>query len=94
MLSLFCGIEKLSASAKGSNDKMIIKQNESESRRRVEKFYSLNRSKFEKYILDINLVLILLIATGLYIFFSLPHKLLHFNNNNYINLNSTSYSEI
>jgi len=47
-------------------------QTQNESKRRVDNFYSLNQSRKEKIILYFNLVLICLIAIGLYIFFSIP----------------------
>lgn len=75
ILSICCGFDKSNSNINESNEKMITRQNETESRRRVENFYSLNRTKFEKYILNINLCLILLIATCLYVFFSVPHGL-------------------
>lgn len=71
---------------------MIIKQNENESRRRIENFYSLNRSKLERFILDMNLIVILVIATSLYIFFSLPYNILHMTN--FIKSNSTLFSDV
>lgn len=74
LLSIFCGLEELDKIREGneSNQKILNEQNESESRRRVANFYSLNRTKFEKYFLNLNLCLILMIATFLYVFFSVP----------------------
>ncbi len=64
-LSLMCGFENNEIGAEEQ-------QTKKESKRRVENFYSLNQSRKEKIILYFNLVLICLIAIGLYIFFSIP----------------------
>jgi hypothetical protein len=80
-LRIFCGYEQNELINDESNEKMLKKQTENESRRRVNNFYSLNRTKFERYVLNINLCIILMIATGLYVFFSVPHKLYQFEYN-------------
>ena len=64
--NIFCGFED-------SNTLMDDdKQKEIESQRRIESFQSLNQSKFERYILNTNLVVILVVAVALYVFFSIP----------------------
>lgn len=73
-LDLFCGFDTSS----------LETQKENESKRRIESFNSLNQPKFELYILNGNLILILIIAIGLFIFFSIPpqyhiFKHIHFN---------------
>ena len=85
-LRVFCGYEQNQLSTDESNEKMLQKQTENESKRRVNNFYSLNRTKFERYLLNINLCIILMTATGLYVFFSVPHKLYQFE---YVALNAT-----
>ena len=80
-LRIFCGYEKSQLDGDESNEKMLKKQTETESRRRVDNFYSLNRTKFEACFLNMNLCIILLIAIGLYVFFSVPHQLFHFEHN-------------
>ena len=62
-------------------------QAQAESQRRIENFYSLNQGKLEKYILNVNLVIIICISTGMYLFFSIPPELHIFSD---INLNSSS----
>ena len=66
-LSLFCGFENST-----DQKEQIDKQNEDESKRRAETFFSLNQTKFERYVLNINLIIILSVAVGLFVFFSVP----------------------
>lgn len=60
-MSVFCGFEVAEQGQKAS-----------ESKRRMESFFSLDQTLFEKIILNLNLVIILVIAVALYIFFSVP----------------------
>jgi hypothetical protein len=69
-LKFICGIDSAE-----TDDLSLEAQARLESIRRVENFYSLNQSKLEKYALNVNLVLIILIAVGLYAFFSIPPEL-------------------
>jgi hypothetical protein len=64
-LSFMCGFENNEIGVE-------LQQTKKESKRRVENFYSLNQSRKEKIVLYFNLVLICLIAIGLYVFFSIP----------------------
>ena len=72
ILSLVCGFEEL---LDDNDEKKLEYQKQSETKRRVENFYSLNQTKSSKIILNINLIIILSIAIGLYIFFSIPPEL-------------------
>jgi uncharacterized pyridoxal phosphate-containing UPF0001 family protein len=67
----------------------LSKQKHKEAKRRYEIFHSLLQSKFERYILNVNLVIIISIAVVLYIFFSIPLKYHIFK---HISLNSTRNS--
>lgn len=49
-------------------------QRQNEHKRRVESFNSLDQTKFEKTVLNSNLVLIIIISIGLFLFFSIPPK--------------------
>ena len=88
VLNILCGIERFENQL--TQEAALQKQNEIESQRRIENFYSLNQTKFEKYILNLNLLFILSIAIGLYVFFSIPPELHIFKN---INLNTTIYNQ-
>jgi hypothetical protein len=73
LLNLCCGYEK-----DVDDDEMNVKlelQKHNESRRRVENFYSLNQSKRDRTILNLNLIFILTISVCLYLFFSIPPEL-------------------
>lgn len=76
-LSFMCGYEELNDIL---DEKKMDLQKQNETKRRIENFYSLNQSKFEKIILNFNLVLILIIAVSLYVFFSIPPQLHIFKN--------------
>lgn len=67
-----CGFEEHDKQGNKTKSKKFQIQKHSEAKRRIENFYSLNQSKKSKIVLNINLVLIFLIAIGLYIFFSIP----------------------
>ncbi len=88
IMNILCGIEKFDDEL--TQEVALQKQNEIESKRRIENFYSLNQTKFEKYVLNLNLLFILTIAVCLYVFFSIPPQLHIFS---HINLNSTIYNE-
>lgn len=78
LLSLVCGIE-----SHESEEEHLERQKKADYERRMKSFKSLNQSTFEKIILNANLVLILCIAVGLYIFFSIPPQLTIFKNVSY-----------
>lgn len=84
-LSVFCGYEDMQK--RSGNE--IKEEKECESKRRFESFYSLNQTRFERTILNINLVIILLVAISLYIFFSVPVEYHIFK---HVKLNRTSFS--
>lgn len=65
-ISIFCGYD-----VKQSEDNIQL-QNSKEKQRRIESFESLNQTKFERFILNINLCIILTVAVALYVFFSIP----------------------
>lgn len=76
-LNVICGLEaeKVGVSDEEANENTKAaaeKQAKQESMRRVQTFYSLNQSKLERYVLNINLVIIIVIAIGLYTFYSIP----------------------
>lgn len=78
-LSLICGVE-------GNHDNSFenmqrLKQLEHEQR--VRNFESLKQTKFEKIVLSVSLGIILSIAVGLFIFFSIPPQLHIFKNVSY-----------
>ncbi len=79
-IGVFCGFEEASTQLDAK------KQNEIECQRRVENFQSLNQTKFEKWILNVNLVIILAVAVALYVFFSIPPEYHIFS---HIKLNQT-----
>jgi hypothetical protein len=83
-LSLFCGYEHHENEEHAVNQMEMQKNHE--SRRRIENFYSLNQTKSERLILNVNLIIILSIAIGLFIFFSIPPQLHIFKN---IKVNNT-----
>ena len=89
LVSILCGFENFDDSE--SKEIAIQKQNQIESKRRVDNFYSLNQSKFERDILIINLVFILCIAIGLYFFFSIPPQYHIFKHINLKQFNTTNY---
>jgi hypothetical protein len=66
-LNFVCGIEPDEL-----NELSVEAQQHIESVRRVENFYSMHQTKAEKLILNLNLIMIVLISLGLYIFFSIP----------------------
>ena len=70
LLDVVCGFERLEN--KINDTARLAKQQAIETQRKIDSFYSLNQTKFEKIILGINLAIILTIAVGLYIFFSIP----------------------
>ena len=89
LVSLLCGYE---LEIEGDMDRMAAEsslQQKDEAKRRFESFRSLNQTRWEKCILNFNLVLILCISIGLYVFFSIPPQQHIFK---YIQLNSTSMS--
>ncbi len=88
IMNIVCGIEKFDNEL--TQEAAIKKQSEIESKRRIENFYSLNQTKFEKYILNLNLIFILTIAVSLYVFFSIPPQLHIFK---HINLNTTIFNQ-
>ncbi|CAF0765506.1 unnamed protein product [Brachionus calyciflorus] len=71
-LNFVCGFEEITGESEWMRDQKFLMQKKIESKRRVENFYSLNQAKKSKILLNVNLVIILLIASGLYIFFSIP----------------------
>lgn len=78
-VNILCGIER----SFGNDDTMNVKhelQKYNESKRRVENFYSLNQTKFQKNILNFNLAIIVIISVSLYVFFSIPPETYLFNN--------------
>lgn len=92
LVSLFCGfepetnenIDRVAADASA--------QQKDEAKRRIESFRSLNQTPREKFILNFNLVLILVISVGLYVFFSVPpenHVLRNVVANKSFNLSSS-----
>ena len=85
LLSLLCGFERADNKAK---EMRLELQKRIELKKRLESFNSLNQKKMEKYILNVNLIIILTIATGLFIFFSIPPQLHIFKHIN-LNLNQT-----
>lgn len=87
LLSLLCGFETVDNKAK---EMRLELQKRIELKKRLESFNSLNQKKVEKYILNANLAIILLIATGLFIFFSIPPQL-HIFKHIDLNLNQTSH---
>jgi NADH:ubiquinone oxidoreductase subunit C len=83
---LICGFDRHESEvsqAKSEKQKIV------EAGRRLESFYSLNQSKKDRIILNINLILIILIAIGFFIFFSISPEEHIFSN---INLNITQSS--
>lgn len=83
-LDLFCGFVS-------DLDRSIETQRANETKRRFESFYSLNQTKFEFCILNINLVLILSFAIVLFVFFSIPpqyHIFKHINLNHTLTFNN------
>lgn len=78
LLSLFCGFEY--------SQQKINTQKSDESKRRIESFNSINQTKFERFILNINLLIIILVAISLFVFFSIPPEYHIFKN---VNLNLT-----
>lgn len=60
-MSVFCGYEEAEEG-----------QTASESRQRMKNFFSLEQTRSEKLILNFNLIIILIVAVGLYVFFSIP----------------------
>jgi len=54
------------------NKQVQLIQSQDESQRRIDAFNSLNQTKSEKIVLNLNLFLILGIAVGLFTVFSLP----------------------
>ena len=72
LVSLFCGYEPHTAENSDRLAAMSELQQKNEARRRVESFRSLNQTKCQRYILNTNLVLILVISVALYVFFSIP----------------------
>lgn len=76
VLNIFCGIETKKTSE--------TEQKRDEAKRRLESIDSLNQTKFEKYILNSNLIFIIVIYIFLMTFFSIPPRLhlfkhVHFN---------------
>ena len=72
--SIFCGFETI-GEGNDQDEKSradMERQRQSESRRRIESFYSLTQTYSERLILNINLIFILVIAIGLFVFFSIP----------------------
>lgn len=68
LLSLLCGIEEdVDQHEVGSYGHA-----QAENQKRIAHFHSLKQTKFQKIILNVNLGIILCIAAGLYIFFSIP----------------------
>lgn len=86
LMNFVCGFDELSQQADRPSTQKLQVQKQSEAKRRIENFYSLNQSKKSKLILNVNLILIILIAIGLYIFFSIPPQYHIFKN---LNKNST-----
>ena len=82
LLNIFCGIE----SKKVDETQQKIE----ESKRRLESINSLNQTKFEKYILNVNLVFIILLYIFLMTFFSIPPQKLIFKHVNF-NLTHNHY---
>lgn len=81
-LKFICGFEE-NINHKQKNKLEV--QIANERKRRVDNFLSINQTKFEKRILNINLIIILAISTAMYIFFSIPpqkHIFSHLNLNN------------
>lgn len=72
LIKFVCGFEEFDQQGNKSMSKKFHVQKQSEAKRRIENFYSLKQSKKSKICLNINLILIVLIAIGLYIFFSIP----------------------
>jgi hypothetical protein len=85
-LSLVCGIEDDHKQTGSSQDEQRILKNNLEFQQRMANFTSLKQTKFEKSILNVNLVFILALAVGLFVFFSIPPELHIFKN---VNLNLT-----
>jgi len=67
LLNVFCGFSSQEQDQVALNEQEI-----DESNRRKETFFSLSQTRFEHYILNINLVVILVVAVVFYIFFSIP----------------------
>ena len=68
LLSLICGIEKLDDRKKQLS---FQTQRKLEQQRKLDSINSLNQTRREKWILNFNLILILTIASLLFIFFSI-----------------------
>ena len=68
LLSLVCGIEKLDDRKKQLS---FQTQRKLEQQRKLDSINSLNQTRREKWILNLNLILILTIASLLFIFFSI-----------------------
>ena len=69
LLSLTCGFERIDSQSK---DLDLRAQTKSEKQKMLDSFNSLNQNRFEKWILNLNLGLILVISASLFIFFSIP----------------------
>ncbi len=82
LMGVFCGYQD------SGTELDVSKQHQIECQRRVENFQSLNQTKFEKCILTVNLVIILIVAVVLYVFFSIPPEYHIFS---HIKLNQTIF---
>ena len=85
-MTFICGIDQGKTMPEKTQGE-LLKQKRDETKRRIENFYSLNQTKSQTFILNINLVIIILTAIGLYVFFSIPPQYHIFK---HINLNNTS----
>lgn len=72
LVSLLCGYELQDDENCDDIKAKSALQQKDEAKRRLENFHSITQTKFEKWILNLNLALILLIAISLYVFFSIP----------------------
>ena len=79
IIGLICGFKRNEL----LNNEELEKQNELDSQRRVEGFYSLNQTKFQTFVLNMNLVIIVSIASGFLTFFSIPPDQFIFQNIRY-----------
>jgi hypothetical protein len=79
LLSLICGVE----SEELLSVEHVELQRQAELERKLQNFRSLTQKTWEKVVLNANLLLILSIAIGLFIFFSIPPQLHIFKNVTY-----------
>ena len=92
LINFCCGFENSFDKASELSNQKI-----SEEKRRIESFESLNQTKFERFVLNINLILILSISVGLFIFFSIPpqkHIFKHIHLNETFLINNMTLNHI